>query len=381
MALIRQAQGNLSPPYGAERHYCGVPGRGCLGLEAFSGAETETMTGTGREAKPGRGAGELATSPRRRRLTLAWLIAVCVAVTVPGAVGAVRYGVTFWLYRGFPAPAAPHSVVASHGGRPERVKVVPVSEQTIDLASPALGGYRDKVEVVLPPGYASQPGRRYPVLYLLHGSPGMASDFLTVGDVATDEATLVAEGRMQPLILVMPTGSRSFLGDEEWANGVSPGNGWETFVVRDLVRAIDARYRTIPDGAARGLAGLSEGGYGALNIGLHHPGEFDLLESWSGYMIADNFPRIFGHSQALLRYNSPADLVSAVATQLVGTYIWFYCGESDEVAGQNRDFDAQLTALGLAHDFFEHPGTHNWALWRALMPQALITASEHLRHG
>jgi S-formylglutathione hydrolase FrmB len=70
---------------------------------------------------------------------------------------------------------------------------------------------------------------------------------------------------------------------------VSPGNGWETFVTRDLVRAIDARYRTIPDGTARGLAGLSEGGYGALNIGLHHPGEFDLLESWSGYMIADNW--------------------------------------------------------------------------------------------
>jgi enterochelin esterase-like enzyme len=339
------------------------------------------MTGTGRHATSGRGPGRLDISPRRRRLALVLLIAACVVLAAPGAVGAVRYGVTFWLYRGFPAPTAPHSVVASHSGRPERVKVVPVSEQTIVVASPALGGYRDKVDVVLPPGYASQPGRRYPVLYLLHGSPGMASDFLTVGDVATDEAALVAEGRMQPLILVMPTGARSFLGDEEWADGVRPGNGWETFVAHDLVQAIDARYRTIPDGTARGLAGLSEGGYGALNIGLHHPGEFDLLESWSGYMIADNIPAIFGHSQALLRYNSPADQVSAVATQLAGTYIWFYCGESDELADQDRDFDAELTALGLPHDFFEHPGKHNWALWRGLMPQALITASEHLHHG
>ncbi len=352
-------------------------------METFSDAETETMPGTGRGARSGRRTGRLLASPGRRRLALALLIAACAAVAVPGAVGAVRYAVTFWLYRGFPAPAAPRSVVASHGGRLVRVKVVPVSEQTFDLASPALGGYRDKVDVVLPPGYASQPERRYPVLYLLHGFPGIPSNFLTVGDIATDEATLVADGRMQPLILVMPTGSRSFLTDEEWADGVRPGNGWETFVARDLVRAIDARYRTIPDGTARGLAGLSEGGYGALNIGLHHPGEFDLLESWSGYMIADNIPAIFGRSQALLRYNSPADEVSAVAPQLAaaGAYIWFYCGESDGLAGQNRDFDAQLTALGLPHDFFERPGTHNWALWRALMPQALITASEHLRHG
>jgi len=309
-------------------------------------------------------------SSRHRRLVATLLIVACLAVVVPGAIGAVRYGVTFWLYRGFPAPAAPPSVI-------------PATVQTIVVTSPALGGYPDKVVVVLPPGYASQPTRRYPVLYLLHGVPGAPSNFITIGDVATDEATLVAEGRMQPLILVMPTGGRSFLADNEWADGVRPGNGWETFVARDLVRAIDARYRTIAAGPSRGLGGLSEGGYGALNIGLHHPGEFGLLESWSGYMIADNNPAIFDHSEALLRYNSPADQVRVVAPELAvaGTYIWFYCGKSDELAGQNRAFDAELTSLGLAQDFFEQPGPHNWALWRRLMPQALITASEHLRHG
>ena len=115
-----------------------------------------------------------------------------------------------------------------------------------------------------------------------------------MGQVSALEATLVASGRMKPMILVMPTGTRSFLADEEWANGISTGNAWETFVARDLVRAIDTRYRTIATGAGRGIAGLSEGGYGALNIGLHHPGEFRLLESWSGYMQADHIPAIFG---------------------------------------------------------------------------------------
>ena len=338
------------------------------------------MPGTWHLAMPRRGTSTGGTAPRGRRLVLISLIVACLLLAVPGMIGAVRYGVTFWLYRGFPAPAAPGTVVAGNGGR---VKVVPTSEQTIEVSSPALDGYRDTVDIILPPGYASQPGRRYPVLYLLHGVPGVPSNFLTVGDVASDEATLVAEGKMQPLILVMPTGARSFFADEEWANGVQPGNGWETFVSRDLVRAIDARYRTIADGAGRGLAGLSEGGYGALNIGLHHPAEFGLLESWSGYMIADDIPAIFDHSQALLRYNSPADRVIAVARRsaVAGTYIWFYCGKSDELAGQNRDFDAELTSLGIAHHFFEWPGTHNWALWRALMPDALIAASEHLGHG
>jgi enterochelin esterase-like enzyme len=298
------------------------------------------------------------------------LAAVATALAVAGIAGAVQYGVTFWLYRGYPAPTLAPSVV------PARV-------ETISVASPALGGYRDTVDVVLPPGYASDPARRYPVLYLLHGFPGHPSDFLTIGDIAAQEAKLVAAGKMRPVILVMPTGTRSYFTDEEWANGVISGNQWETFVARDLVNAIDARYRTIRSGSGRGLAGYSEGGYGALNIGLHHPGEFGLLESWSGYMLADDIPAIFDHSQALLRYNSPAAQVVVAAPLLRAdrTYIWFYCGASDELAGQDRDFNAELADLGVAHYFFELPGTHTWQLWRDTMPQALITASEKLSHG
>jgi esterase/lipase superfamily enzyme len=99
-------------------------------------------------------------------------------------------------------------------------------------------------------------------------------------------------------------------------------------------RAIDARYRTIASAGGRGIAGLSEGGYGALNIGLHHPGEFGLLESWSGYMTADNIPAIFGHDASVLAYNSPARWITSVASQVRAqhTYIWFYCGAGDPLA-------------------------------------------------
>ena len=321
--------------------------------------------------------------PARRWLAVALAGIAVAALVVAGSVGAARYISTFWRYRGFPPPSVPHSVVSHGPAGNRRVTVVLPAVQDITVTSPALGGYPDKVTVVLPPGYASHPGQRYPVLYLLHGFPGLASGFLTIGQAAATEATLVAAGRMKPLILVIPTGTRSFLADEEWANGIGQGNGWETFVARDLVKAIDARYRAITSAHGRGIAGLSEGGYGALNIGLHHPGEFGLVESWSGYMLADNIPAIFGGSPRLLAYNSPATWIHLAAPQVRAdhAYLWFYCGVTDPLAAQNRAFAAELTTLHLAHHFFESPGAHSWRLWREQMPQALITASEHLIHG
>jgi len=322
-------------------------------------------------------------APARRWLAVAVTGLVFVLLTAGGIVGVSRYVSSFWLYRGFAPPAAPRSVMV-HGATGRRnVPVILPTLRNITVTSPALGGYPDPVLVLLPPGYASHPRMHYPVLYLLHGFPGQAAGFLNIGQAATTEATLVASGRMKPMIMVMPTGTRSFLADEEWVNGTHPGNAWETFVARDLVNAIDAHYRVIPGARGRGIAGLSEGGYGALNIGLHHPGEFALVQSWSGYMRADHILAVFGHSIRLMNYNSPAKWVSSVTPQLRAdhTYIWFYIGAADPLAAQNRAFAAKLTALGVAHRFFEPPGTHNWRLWRSQMSQALITASEHLSHG
>ena len=240
--------------------------------------------------------------------------------------GISRYVSTFWLYRGFAPPSTPRSVVVRSAAGVRRVPVVLPTVQSITVTSPALGGYPDQVYVVLPPGYSGHPAQRYPVLYLLHGFPGQPLAFLNIGQVATIEATLMAAGRMKPMILVLPTGTNSFLADKEWANGILAGNAWETFVARDLVKAIDSRYRTIATARGRGIGGLSEGGFGALNIGLHHPGEFGLLESWSGYMRALRITAVFGHGAALLAYNSPATWAPSVAPQLRAnrTYIWFY---------------------------------------------------------
>jgi enterochelin esterase-like enzyme len=320
---------------------------------------------------------------RYHRLLGALIALFCAALVVAGTLGVIRYVSTYWLYRGFAAPSLPGSVVVRRHGVARRVPVIPVSVHQITIRSRALGGYPDPVDVVLPPGYAAHPAQRYPVLYLLAGSPGSPSNFLTVSQVGVAEAELVAAGRIKPLILVMPAGGRSFFSDQEWANGIQPGNDWETFVARDLVSTIDSRYRTVASSAWRGLAGLSAGGFGALNIGLHHPGTFRLLESWSGYTHADPIAGIYGTGPRLLRYNSPAYTARAAAQQLRpdGTYIWFYSGTHDPLTDQNRAFNAELTALRIPHHYFLWPGAHDWGMWRTLAPQALIIASEHLGHG
>ncbi len=292
-------------------------------------------------------------------------IALLVAI---GLVGTLHYVRNFWLYRGFPPPRDPAFV--------HEVGVT----QRFFVASPALGGRSQPVDVYLPPGYATNPRQRYAVMYLLHGFPGRPAAFLKTVQMGVVEDVLLAKRRIRPFILVLPFGSTSTFTDKEWANGIGTGEGWETFVAHDLVRAVDARYRTIPLGADRVLAGLSEGGYGALNIGLHHPGEFRVLESWSGYQLAGNLKSIFGGDQARLAANSPLLTLARAAPKLrrTGAYVWLYSGTTDSFHDQNSAFAAKLSRDRVAHSFRLVRGGHNWAIWRAQATNAFLVASAHI---
>ena len=285
-----------------------------------------------------------------------------------GAFGAYRYIENYWAYRGF---APPHDAAF--------VKVRGTATRFV-VTSRALGGRRQPVDVYLPPGYATHPRRRYPVAYLLHGFPGRPGAFLATVRMGVVEDELVALRRARPMILVMPFGSTGSFTDKEWANGVGAANAWETDVARDVVRAVDARYRTIRSGSARALAGLSEGGYAALNIGIHHPREFRVLESWSGYERADDIAAIFGHRASLLRHNSPSLSLPHAANALrrAGTYVWFYSGTDDHFRDQNARFARELRQLGLPHRYFVVRGGHNWALWRGNASRALLALSRRL---
>ncbi len=323
-------------------------------------------------AVPNRGESISPRSQPRGSLARWTLVLPTVLFTIAvGGVGLYRYVDNFWLYRGFPAPREP-AYVSVRG-----------TKQTISVASAALGGRQQSVIVYLPPGYASHPLERYPVFYLLHGFPGFPEQFLLTGQMGIHLDALVAKKRIRPLILVMPFGSTGTFTDKEWANGIRPHEGWETFVARDVVRAIDARYRTIATAAGRAIGGLSEGGYAALNIALHHPAEFSVVESWSGYQVADNIRSIFGGRKALLAQNSPSAYVSRAAAALRRhhVYVWFYSGTNDSLRSQNEAFARQLAALRVPHEFFVVRGGHDWAIWRGQAARALTVAAARLAHG
>lgn len=132
------------------------------------------------------------------------------------------------------------------------------------------------VTIYLPPSYATERTRRYPVVYLLHGYGG--TDSTWTGRLATlpeSADRLVAAGRMREMIVVMPNAFSLHKGSM-YSSSVTTGD-WETYVARDLVAYMDGRYRTIPSRLSRGLAGHSMGGYGALRIGMKRPDVFSSL--------------------------------------------------------------------------------------------------------
>jgi len=307
------------------------------------------------------------------------LIAVLLAWAAVGGFGVYRYARSYWLYRGFRSPVEP-TYTTTVGAKPERVHVEAGTVHTIRVWSSVVEPHDVSTEVFLPPGYASRPSRRYPVFYFLHGLPGESFTYRTVLQGETIEDVLIAQRRMKPMIVVIPAGP--WRTDTEWADRAGAGGGWDTFVARDLVRAIDRRFRTIRSVRARAIGGLSEGGYGALNIGLHHPNIFGVIESWSGYTLADPRSGVFGKDPARLAYNSPLGVLPSVASELrrEHTYIWFYAGTADVYLIQNEEFAIELARFGISHEFFSTAGGHSWPLWRRNIGWALIVASDHMSH-
>jgi enterochelin esterase-like enzyme len=158
-----------------------------------------------------------------------------------------------------------------------------------------LGDASDReVLVYLPPGYEQDGSTRYPVAYLLHAfGAGPATWLGGTGsyeglDVAATLDDLIAEGEVEPMIVVMPD-AHTRLGGTWYAD--SPVSGeWERFLARDLVRWVDERFRTIPSRQSRGLVGQSMGAYGALRIGMHHADVFGAVVAVSPLIIDDPNP-------------------------------------------------------------------------------------------
>ena len=134
------------------------------------------------------------------------------------------------------------------------------------------------VVVYLPPSYARETDRRYPVLYFLHGYTATAEAYVKSLAIPDSIDRAIAAGARE-MIVVIPDAFTKYSGSM-FSN--SPTTGfWETFVADDLTAFIDKRYRTIASRNGRGLAGHSMGGYGTMRIGMKQAHAFGALYAMS----------------------------------------------------------------------------------------------------
>jgi enterochelin esterase-like enzyme len=126
----------------------------------------------------------------------------------------------------------------------------------------------------LPPSYAGEKSRRYPVVYALHGYSIGAEQWSHEIHVPQTIEGAFAQGAKE-MIVVLPD-SKTLHNGSMYSNSVTTGD-FERFIAHDVVLYIDAHYRTIPERASRGLVGHSMGGYGATRIGMKHSDVFGSL--------------------------------------------------------------------------------------------------------
>src|SRR5690349_15784098 len=156
----------------------------------------------------------------------------------------------------------------------------PVQVERIRIHGPALEGNLEgdavdrDVLVFLPPSYAKEKSRRYPVVYALHGYSIGAEQWSKEIHVPQTIEGAFAQGTKE-MIVVLPD-SKTLHNGSMYSSSVTTGD-FENFVARDLVAYIDAHYRTVPARESRGLVGHSMGGYGAARIGMKHPDVFGSL--------------------------------------------------------------------------------------------------------
>ncbi|WP_168371550.1 alpha/beta hydrolase [Sphingomonas sp. Leaf257] len=170
-----------------------------------------------------------------------------------------------------PITAAPAQMTTQQpavvpGAKPVTVERIKVHSAAIEGNLEGNSADRDVI-VVLPPDYAKNRTRRYPVVYALHGYSIGADQWTKEIHVPASVEGAFARG-VPPMILVFPD-SKTMHNGSMYSSSQTVGD-FERFISHDLIAAIDARYRTIPRREARGLAGHSMGGYGTTRIGMKH---------------------------------------------------------------------------------------------------------------
>ncbi|GAA4917870.1 alpha/beta hydrolase [Mucilaginibacter defluvii] len=221
---------------------------------------------------------------------------------------------------------------------------------TITYASATVGTNR-KALVYTPPGYSKS--KKYQVLYLLHGIGGDEKEWLNGGKPQVILDNLYAQGKLVPMIVVMPNG-RAMKDDRATGNIMAPDKvaAFATFeqdLLNDLIPYIEKNYPAITKRESRAIAGLSMGGGQALNFGLGNLDKFAWVGSFSP---APNTRK-------------PEELVPDVEKAKKQLKLLFIsCGASDGLLSFSQRTHAYLDEKKVPHIYFIEPGGHDFKIWK-----------------
>jgi enterochelin esterase family protein len=235
-------------------------------------------------------------------------------------------------------------------------------------ASPGLKMER-RITVYTPPGYESGKDK-YPVLYLLHGAGGDEEAWMTLGRASQILDNLLAQGKIKPMIVVMPNGnviqeaapgeeSKGFYKPQFMIPGTMEGTYETNF--KDIIRFVESSYRVKADKANRAIAGLSMGGFHSLHISRLYPNTFDYV----GLFSAAIMPRQTNGNTAYERIDE------TLAVQMKNGYklYWIACGKTDFLYKNNTEYREKLDKMGMKYVYRESEGGHTWRNWRVYLSE------------
>ena len=230
--------------------------------------------------------------------------------------------------------------------------------------------------VVLPEGYSASNEKRYPVIYLLHGLFGSSANWTTL-------TKLPVYAQSYDAIIVTPEGENGWYTDSPWI----AANKYESYIVKELIPEIDAKYRTISKREGRVIAGLSMGGYGALKYAFKYPEMFVLAGSFSGALGATTYRSTPGMESIVKTIDDafgPAGSETRMSNDLFAMvrnaspekfkalpFIYLDCGTEDFLFQNNREFLALLVEKKIPHEYRQLPGAHNWEYWNKQVQEFL----------
>jgi enterochelin esterase-like enzyme len=212
-------------------------------------------------------------------------------------------------------------------------------------------GIKRETTIYTPPGFSKN--KKYPVLYLLHGIGGDEKEWLNGGKPQVILDNLYADGKIEPMIVVMPNG-RAMKDDRATGNIMAPDKvqAFATFekdLLTDLIPYIQKHYRVYTDKDHRAIAGLSMGGGQSLNFGLGNLDKF----SWIGAF------------SAAPNTKTPQELVPdpAKARQEI-KLLWISCGASDGLISFSKRTHDYLAKNDVPHIYYIEPGVHDFKVWK-----------------